>query len=52
VLARLPGAARSFTNVNTPEELQRLLRSLQDHGRGAAAGESAEPPAPSRASGE
>jgi molybdopterin-guanine dinucleotide biosynthesis protein A len=26
VLARLPGAARSFTNVNTPAELARLLR--------------------------
>lgn len=51
VLARLPGAARSFTNVNTPDELQRLLRSLQDNRTGAAA-ESAEPPAPSRASGE
>jgi molybdopterin-guanine dinucleotide biosynthesis protein A len=25
VLARLPGAARTFTNVNTPAELERLL---------------------------
>ena len=26
VVARLPGAARSFTNINTPTELARLLR--------------------------
>lgn len=51
-LARLPGAARSFTNVNTPEELQRLLPTSQGNGTGAIGGESAGPPAPSRASGE
>jgi molybdopterin-guanine dinucleotide biosynthesis protein A len=29
ILAGLPGAARSFTNVNTPAELARLLRGTQ-----------------------